>query len=251
MAEGQGGRTGAGIALRYASTADVHRDRLLDVPLGVLVRTKLRVSVGDQLPVTLELEKERVTIHADGEVRWATPLVNGALAGLALHPVSHRDGVQLDLLFGVRTAGPPPERPAPAALAGATAAGEARPLSVAVLQPNAVLRQALVSALSRLGREKGPWHVSVSSVADPYAFLDVLSLQPRGLGIVDCDPLGPAADALVTAIRSHGPWTRLPLILLSSSGRSRLEDSRTVLMRKPFEVKAFMDLAGILVAAGA
>ncbi|BDG06256.1 PilZ domain-containing protein [Anaeromyxobacter oryzae] len=252
-----------GIGLKYASATDVRRDRLADERHGVLVRTKLRLAVGDRTPVTIELEKERIAIQATGEIRWVTPLVNGALAGIALVPASHRDGVQLDLVFGVRSAGPAPERavPPPAPIAAAAAAALAPgavqrqavpeavpPLSVAMLQPNPVLRQALVAALGRFGREKGPWDVSVQATAEPDAFIEALSAEPRGLAIIDCDPLGAAVDPLVAAIRSHRAWERLPLILLSSDGRSRLEDGYAVFVRKPFEVKSFVNLAGILVA---
>ncbi len=250
-----------GIGLRYASAADVLRDRLAGERHGILVRTKLPLALGDRAPVTIDLEKERVTIRATGEVRWVTPLVNGALVGIVLVSASHRDGVQLDLVFGIRTAGSAPEHagPLPVRLAAAapaafgevgreSAPGPIRALSVAMLQPNLVLRQALGAALERLGREKGPWEMSVQSAAEPDTFLEALASEPRGLVVIDCDLLGAAVDPLVDAIRSHAAWERLPLILMSSDRRSSVEDSYAVFVRKPFEVKAFVNLAGILVA---
>lgn len=247
MASGDDEATRAGVALRYASAADACRDRLADVGRGLLVRTPLRVAVGERLPVTLALEKERVTIHAVGEVRCATPLMNGALAGLALDPVTHRDGVQLDLLFGIRTAGPAPTRPGSATSAG-PASGD-RPLSVAVLLADPDQRDALGGALSRFERERGPRSVSAAWTETPRAFFDALSDEPRGLAIVDCDPLGPVAGAIVANIRRHAPWARLPVILLSSDARSPLEDRRAVFLRKPFEEEAFVALSEILTAA--
>jgi hypothetical protein len=245
------------VALRYASAADVRRDRLPDVPRGLLVRARFPVALGDRIPVTIELEAERVTIRASGAVRWVTPLVSVALTGLELEAASHRDGVQLDLAFGIRTAGPAPERhpvlpppPMPASPTPAPAT-PARPLSVAMLQPNAVVRQALVNALGRLGREQGGFTVAVEATAVADDFLRSLAAEPRALAIIDCDGLGPAVDPLLTAIRSHEGWERLPLILLVSEGRSRFEDGHAVVLRKPFETKAFVDLASILVAASA
>jgi hypothetical protein len=259
MAAGQVVSVPSGLVLRYASAADVRRDRLPDVKHGVLLRTKLRLEVGDRPPVTLELEKERITIQATGDVRWVTPLLQGSIVGVALVPATHRDGVQLDLVFGVRTAGPPPERielappapiPTPLPEARAAPVPEGR-LSVAMLQPNPVLRQVLAGALTRFGREKGPWDVAVDTAGDAETFLATLAAEPRRLAIIDADALGNGTEPLLATMRRDAATRRLPVIILSSEGLSRLEDSHAVSMRKPFEMKAFLDLTGILVAAGA
>jgi hypothetical protein len=254
------------LVLRYARAADVRKDQLGDERHGLLLRTRAPLRQGDRVKVVVELAHEKLTLRVAGEVRWVTPLISGALAGIALVPGSHRETVQLDVLFGRRTAGPAPEtavagavsaapprpRPeAPGAEAEAEAApGARRPLAVAMLQPNGVLRQVLENALHRFGQEQGGWDVSVEAHGEADAFLEALAARPRGLAIVDCDVLGPAAEPLVAAIRSHDAWARLPLILLSSSGGSRLEDGWAVYLRKPVAMKAFVDLAGILVGRG-
>jgi hypothetical protein len=250
------------LVLRYARAADVRKDQLGDERYGLMVRTQEPLRKGDRLNVVVELAQEKLTLRVAGEVRWVTPLIRGALAGVALVPGSHRETVQLDLLFGRRSAGPTPETAVAAATAAAVAApprvapqaepvpGTRRPLSVAMLQPDRVLRQVLENALHRFGQEQGGWDVTVEAHGEADAFLEALAARPRGLAIVDCDVLGAAADALVAAIRSHDPWARLPLILLSSSGGSRIEDGLAVYLRKPVAMKAFADLAGILVGRG-
>lgn len=254
----------AELALRYDRAADVSRDRLGEVRHGLLVRTRVPLQAGDRPRVVVELAHEKITLRLDGEVRWVTPLVNGALVGVGLVPSSHRDEVQLDLLFGHRTAGGPPRMPPPAAVgpvAAATAAtvaaapaltpaprAAATPLSVAMLQPNAVLRQVLVNALSRFGKERGGWDVSVEARPDAEGFLEILSARERGLAVIDCDVLGAAVEPLLVAIRSHDAWRRLPLVLLASDARTRLEDTHAVFLEKPVVMKSFVDLVGILVA---
>lgn len=241
----------AEIAVQYARGADVRKDQLGDERHGLIVRTRAAYAPGDRPRVVIDLAQEKFTLRVTGEVKWVTPLITGALVGVALHAGSHRETVQLDVLFGRRTAGPAPEpaaapEPAPAA----TPRREGRPLSVAMLQPNGVLKTVLVNALSRFGQERGGWDVSVDAHAEPDGFLEALAAKPRGLAIIDCDPLGVAAEPLVAAIRSHHAWERLPLILLSSDGDARMADGHAVYLRKPVAMKAFVDLAGILVGHG-
>lgn len=233
------------IALRYASAAAARRDQLHDVATGLLVKVRAALAPGERVDVAIELGEERVTLRAEGVVRWATPLVSGALAGVELLPGSHRVGVQLDVLFGRRTAGPAPE-PAPA---GGARVERERTLSVAMLQPNPVFRRVLAQALERLGREEGGWAVRVEAVGDADAFLAALSAGSHALAVVDCDPLGAAVEPLVHAVRSHVDWQRLPIILLVSSDGYRVDDPLVTLVRKPVATRTFVDLARMLVAA--
>jgi hypothetical protein len=287
----------AGVTLRYASSEAARRDRMGDVDYGLLARTAVPLQLGDRPEVTIELAEERVTVRVPGEVRWLTPLVNGVLAGLVLSPRTHRDEVQLDLLFARRNAGtfrepaltvpampampaltPAPGRtaipahtpvpgrlpaiaapaltprpfPALTPLPGITAAvapAGPREISVAMLQPNPVLREMLSQALARFAREKGGWTLSIEAVGETEPFLEALAAHRRTLAIIDCDPVGAAVEGLVASIRSHHGWERLPLILLSSVGVARFDDARSVFVKKPIAIKSFVDLASVLVGA--
>jgi CheY-like chemotaxis protein len=237
-----GGAGREAISIRYASMEAARRDRLADVPSGLIVRARQPLRRGDAVAVRLELEKEGAALDLDGEVLWLTPLLAGALAGVRLSARAHRTQVQLDVLFGHRTAGPPREPPRMPEPASAPRAGP-RALSIALLEPNPVFRTVLANALARLGHG---WDVTVAAAERPDELLAALGSEPRALAIVDCDVLGVAADALLHAIRSHEGWERLPVILLGAAGRATLQDPFAVFMKKPFETKPFLDLVRIL-----
>lgn len=231
------------ITLRYASAADARRDRLADVARGVIARMRFVVREGEVLPAHIELEREKVRIELSARVRWATPLATGSLAGLELEGASPREDVQLDLLLGIRTA----SRAAEPALESASripAPGLPR-LSVAMLQPNRVLREVLSSALVRFARDGNGWDLQLDAVATVDAFLTAMAGRRRNLAIVDCDGIASAVDPLVDAVRSHSEWARLPMILLSRTRSARLE-GRTVTMQKPVAMKALLHTTGLL-----
>ena len=77
-------------------------------------------------------------------------------------------------------------------------------LSVAMLQPNRVLREVLSSALVRLARDGNGWDLQLDAVATVDAFLAAMASRRRNLAIVDCDGIGAAADAA----RRRGPLAR-------------------------------------------
>jgi hypothetical protein len=236
----------AAIVLRYPSAVEARRDRLPDVPRGVIARTRVAVREGEERPVRIELEREKVILEVRGRVRWATPLATGALAGLELAAPARREEVQLDLLLGIRTASRPLD---PAHLfgngAGVTPSALPR-LSVAMLEPNRVLREVLASALVRFARDGNGWDLQLEAVATLDAFLHAMTERRRNLAVVDCDQMPSAADPLVDAVRSHAEWARLPMVLLSSSRSARLEDRYTVTMQKPVTMKSLLHTTGIL-----
>lgn len=236
--------TDAVITLRYPSAAELRRDQLPDVAKGVIARTKAAIRQGDLVPLRIELARERLTLQIRARVRWATPLASGTLAGLELLGDSRRDDVQIDLLLGLRSASRPPE---PAAGSVTPRVPPALPrLSIALLEPNRVLREVLASALVRFARDGKGWDLQLDEVATTEAFLAAMAARRRDLAIVDCDGLGPATDPLLDAIRSHSEWSRLPVVLLSRTRSARLEERYTVTMQKPVAMKALLQTTGLL-----
>lgn len=241
---GDGSPGNAVITLRYPSATEARRDRLPDVPRGVIARTRVAVREGEERPVRIELEREKVTLDARCRVRWATPLAHGALAGLELVGPSPREDVQLDLLLGIRTAS---RNGAAAVGAENGVAPLALPrLSVALLETNRVLREVLTSALVRFARDGNGWDLQLDAVPNMDAFMQAMSDRRRNLALVDCDGIGTAADPLVDAVRSHADWARMPLVLLSRTRSARLEDRYTVTMQKPVAMKSLLYTTGIL-----
>ncbi|HEX9401377.1 MAG TPA: hypothetical protein VF912_14810 [Anaeromyxobacter sp.] len=233
------------LTLRYGCADDARRDRLPDVERGVIARLKVVVHEGDVVPARIELAREKVAIDVRARIRWVTPLARGALAGLELEGPSRREEVQIDLLLGIRSASRPADA-AYAALLPLIAAPALPRLSVAMLQPNRVLREVLSSALVRLGRDGNGWDFQLDAVGTVDAFLAAMADRRRNLAVVDCDGIASAADALVDAIRSHAEYARLPLVLLSRSRTGRLEDRYTVTIQKPVAMKSLLHTTGIL-----
>jgi hypothetical protein len=236
----------AGIVLRYPSAGEARRDRLPDVPRGVIARTTVAVREGEQRPVRIELEREQVTLEVRGRVKWATPLATGALVGLELEAPSPRVEAQLDLLLGIRTASRPLDPAHLFGKGGAVTPSALPRLSVAMLEPNRVLREVLSSALVRFARDGNGWDLQLEAVATVDAFLHAMSERRRNLAVIDCDGVVAAAEPLVDAVRSHAEWARLPMVLLSSSHTARLVDSHTVTMLKPVAMKSLLHTTGIL-----
>ena len=245
-APGQEPAVVASLTLTYRSSAEIARDRLPQLPRGLLARTGERVRVGDAVDVALRAERDALVIRARGEVRWVTPLATSSLVGLALQGTSGDDTARLDQLLG-----------APAALgAAAPALTPAIPLaatpflSVAMLQPNVVLRQILASALERLAAGLGErWALKLEACATPEGFLASMASRRRQLAIIDCDAVRGAEEPLVDAIRSHEGYAKLPVVLLSSHRAARLEDRWAVTMQKPLTVKSFLHTTELLLRA--
>jgi CheY-like chemotaxis protein len=225
------------LALTYAAAADVRRDRLPDVRRGVIARVPERLAEGDEVTVALRFEREGLTVAAIGRVRWATPLARACLVGLELAGATHRDDVQLDLLFGLRAAG--------GGAAGSRAAAPERALPIALLQPSAVLGGVVACALRRFAREQG-WDLRLEVTRDGAALLAALSARPPRLVVVDCDRAGGGVDPLLDAIRAHGERARLPVVLLSAVRSPRLEDPRAVTLGKPVAMKALVHTVDLL-----
>ncbi|ACG73747.1 conserved hypothetical protein [Anaeromyxobacter sp. K] len=240
---GAEGMEGEEIGLAYGSATAARRDAVPQLEHGLLVRTRAPVTPGDWLRVRLVLAQERVELHLAGEVRWATPLASGAIAAVELRPASHRDRVQLDLLFQRRTAGAAPEPPAPG---DARAAG---PLTAALFAPDPLLRAGLAAALEALGRAGGR-AVEVAAPPDPAALLRALAATPHGLAVLDCDAVGAAAAPLLAALRGHPGCARLPVILIAASGTSDAEDAHAVVLARPVDLRRFGELAAALLGAG-
>jgi CheY-like chemotaxis protein len=242
------------LTIRYQSEAGLLRDRLNDVPRGLMARVLEPVATGDRVDLWIQVVRAGIAISARGTVLWTMPLTKGTLAGLALETTNSREGAQLDALLGPCNAPPQAAPSASSAPAAPTVEdvpgrdkGEARHLSVLMLQPNTVLREVLSSALGRLARDAAaPWVLEIDQAATPEAFLSASETRPRGLAVVDCDGLDIGPDDLLSALRSREQAARLPVIFLSESRSARLEDRRTVTMRKPVTMKAFVQTAGIL-----
>lgn len=238
-----GGRPRVSLVLRYASAADVWRDRLPDLPRGLLARTVERLSRGDVVQLQLDIRREGAKVFARGRVAWVSPLAKASLIGLELEGVTHRDDVQIDLMLGLRGQ-PPTDDPACAPGEGPLVTpipvAPQRRLDVAMLQPNGVLRGVIAGALARWARERSRWDLRVHAVPDTAQFLSSVTARRPRLGIVDCDAISRAADPLLDAVRSSDEVGRTPLILLSELRSARLEDRYTVTMRKPVAMKALL-----------
>lgn len=230
----------ATIELTYARADDVRRDRLRDVPRGLMARCPAPLHPGDAALVRIDVTRERASASALGVVRWATPLARGSLVGLEIEGVTHRDTVKLDLLLGIRIAGSLDDLAAGEPIEGP-------PISVTMLQPNGVLRQVIQSALERFASEKaGGAALRLEAAQDVPTFVAAVSARRPDLAIIDCDGIADEADPIVDAVRSHEPSRRTPVILLSSERSPRVEDRYTVTMRKPLAMKAFLTTAGLL-----
>jgi hypothetical protein len=239
----------ATIHLRYPSALEARRDRLPDVPRGVIARTRSGVREDEVLPVRIQLQRENVTIEARARVRWATPLATGTLVGLELQGPSRREEVQLDLLLGIRSTARP-EVAADVALKQVAVPAMPR-LSVAMLETGRVLREVLTSALARFARDGSGWDLQLEAAGTPDAFLEAMASRRRNLAVIDCDGIGDAAaDALLDTIRSHAEWARIPVVLLSRSRAARVQDRHTVTMNKPVAMKALLHTTALLLKGG-
>jgi hypothetical protein len=175
-----------------------------------------------------------------------TPLASSSLVGLALSGTTSADGERLDLLLGA----PPALGAAAPALTPAIPFAATPFLSVAMLQPNVVLRQILATALERLATRLGEtWALKLDACATPDGFLASMATRRRQLAVVDCDAVRGAVVPLHDAIRSHEGYERLPLVLLSSHRTARLEDPWAVTMQKPLTVKSFLHTTELLLRA--
>jgi CheY-like chemotaxis protein len=227
------------LTLQYKTVEAVRRDRLPDVPRGLIIRTTEQVVAGESASLWLEVAQDGLAIAANATVLWTAPLAAGALVGLEIAGASRGDAQHIEQLLPVQESRP---RATPVPAEAGT-----RRLSVLVLQPNPVLRQVLAGTLSRFTRaRRGRWKLDLEVVADPQAFVVAAADRMRHLGIMDCDGLGLGPDSVVDAVRSHDPTERLPLIVLSETVSARVQDRRTVTMRKPVAMKALMHTTGIL-----
>lgn len=237
----------AAIALTYASAALIARDRLPQLENGLLARTTAEVAVGQRVDVRIEARLEAMEIRAQGEVRWVTALATSRLVGLSLRGAAETDRRALDQVL--HAAGPAGAVTAPA-MTPAVPFGAASVLSVAMLQPNPVLREVLASALQKLTAGMGErWTLRLEATDRPAGFLSAISDRVRHLAVLDCDAAPGACDALVDAIRSHEVYRRLPIVLLSGARPAKLEDRFAVTMQKPLSVKSFLHTTGLLLRA--
>jgi hypothetical protein len=232
-----GAPPGAGIVLRYARVADARRDRLREFPRGIMARTTVPVRAGERIPVRIEVEEGSASISARGEVSWVRPIAAGTVAGLSLFGDSHRDEVKLDLLLGLRPIG--------AAVAEPRAVASGATLSVTMLQPNPVLRQVLVGALERFARERSGAALRVETAVDAASFVAAVTERHPDLAIIDCDGIAGAVEPLLGAVRS-GASGRVPVIIFSDERSPRLQDRRTITMRKPVWMKGLLDTVDLL-----
>ncbi len=234
------------IQLVYASAAEVGRDRLPQLPRGLLARTQSRVHVGDTVEVAIQTQRESLRVRARGEVRWVTALARSSLVGMALDGLTPEDVAQLDQLLCAPAAG---ALSAPA-LTPVIPYAAAPVLAVAMLQPNPVLRQVLASTLEKLAGKLGErWVLKLEACSTPDCFLAAMASRQRQLAVVDCDAVCGAEEALIDAIRSHEMYRKLPIVLLSKSRTARLEDPYAVTMQKPLTVKSFLHTTELLLRA--
>ncbi len=232
----------AALALAYRCAADVRRDRLADFPRGILARTREPPLPGDEVDVRILLEREKVTASALGVVRWVTQFAEESMVALEIWGIEHRDDVKLDLMLGIRSAGP-----AESEQRAARPRAAAQALTVTMLEPDPVLGQVIANALQRFAKEKeGFGELQLETVADAPSFVAAVAAHRPGLAVIDCDALPGGADPLVAAIRSLEQSKRVPLILLSDARAPRLEDPSAVTMQKPVGMKAFLHTADLL-----
>lgn len=238
---------GTTIQLSYRTAAEIARDHLPQLPLGLLARTQVDVATGDVVDVLIEARADSITIRARGEIRWVTRLATSRLVGMTLTGATDADRdhliTWLDAPSGLGAAMTP-------ALTPALGFAHAPVLAVAMLQPNAVLRQILASALAKVPARLGErWSLKLDASASADGFLSAMSSRPRQLAVIDCDALPDAGDALVAALRSHAGYEKLPLVLLSGRRTARLEDRHAVTMQKPLAVKSFLHTTELLLRA--
>ncbi len=231
------------LLLTYACADDVRRDRLRDLPRGLLARTSDPLAPGDAVQVRIAVEREKATVSASAVVRWVTPLAKGSIVGMDLKGAEHRDDVKLDLLLGIRGARDDDERLA-------VGSGSDLPaLTVALLQPNRVLRQVIANALERFARDKEGGRLRIDAVGDGPSFVTAVAAHRPDLAVIDCDGVAGCADPLMHAVRLRESSQHVPVILLSGARSPRLDDRYTVTMQKPVAMKAFLDTADLLLAS--
>lgn len=235
------------ISLSYRTAAEIGRDRLPQLTSGLLARTQETVEVGDAVDVVIEAKAEAITVRASGEVRWVTRLATSRLVGMVLAGATPEDREHLDRFLDAPSALGASMTPA---LTPALRYTPAPVLAVAMLQPNAVLRQILSSALAKVAGNLGEkWSLKVDACATPGGFIASLASRTRQLAVIDCDAVGGAEEALIDGIRSHEGYQKLPLVLLSGLRTARLEDRFAVTMQKPLTVKAFQHTTELLLRA--
>lgn len=235
------------IELDYDTAEEVGRDRLPDLPRALLARTQLLVRVGETVDVVIRTRREELLVHARGRIAWVTRLARSSLVGMTLDGVTPEDGEHLDRLLCSSASIGAKEGPA---LTPALPFAPAPVLAVAMLQPNAVLRQILGSALEKVAAKLGErWTLKLEACATPDEFLAAMASRRRQLAVVDCDALAGAVEPLIDAIRSHEVYERLPVVLLSGNRTARLEDRFAVTMQKPLTVKSFLHTTELLIRA--
>lgn len=235
------------IGLTYRTAAEVGRDRLPQLPNGLLARTQAAVENGELVEVVIEAKAEGITVRACGEVRWMTRLATSRLVGMVLTGATPEDRDHLERFLeapsGIAAAMTPTLTPA-------LRFAPAPVLSVAMLQPNVVLRQILSGALEKVAGKLGErWTLKLDACATAESFLASMASRQRQLAVIDCDAVGGAEEALVDAIRAHDGYARLPLVLLSGLRTARLEDPFAVTMQKPLTVKSFLHTTQLLLRA--
>lgn len=231
------------IELKYRAAAEIARDRLPQLPCGLIARTQAEVAVGDVVDVVIEAKAESITVQAWGEIRWVTRLAASRLVGMALTGATHDDREHLSTFLDSPSSIGPATTPA---LTPTLRISPAPVLAVAMLQPNVVLRQILAAALEKVPARLGTrWSLKLDACATAESFLSSMSSRPRQLAVIDCDALAGAEDAFVGAIRARAGQERLPLVLLSRH-RARLEDRFAVTMQKPLTVKSFLHTTELL-----
>lgn len=235
------------VELTYASVALIGRDRLPQLPRGLLARTTAPVAVGDAVTVSIEARLEAITIRARGEVHWVTSLATSKLVGLSLVGESDDDRENLEQVLDGAAGGAAMTPALTPMLAPVLRFSAAPVLSVAMLQPNPVLRHILGGALAKVTARLGErWTLKLESCTNPDCFLASMASRQRQLAIIDCDAFAGSVDALVDAIRSHEYYQRLPIVLLSGDRPARLEDRFAVTLQKPLTVKSFLHTTELL-----
>lgn len=232
------------IELTYAAAPVMGRDRLPQLPNGLLARTGAAVSVGDTVNVSIFWKLEGITIRARGVIHWITQLATSKLVGMTLQGETETDRDRIEHVLSVPSGVGAAMSPA---MTPSLPFAAVPVLSVAMLQPNRVLRQILAAALEKLtGRLGERWTLKLEACADPDRFLTSLSDRVRHLAVIDCDAVRGAEEPLIDAIRSHDAYAKLPLVLLSSHRPARLEDGRAVTLQKPLTVKSFLHTTELL-----
>jgi hypothetical protein len=235
------------LELTYATAAEIGRDRLPQLPCGLLARTQAEVAVGEVVDVVIEAKAESITVRARGEIHWVTRLATSRLVGMVLTAATPEDREHLDRFLD------PPSTMGAAmtpALTPVLRYAPAPVLAVSMLQPTVVLQQILAGALEKVaGRLGEKWSLKLDSCATADRFLASLASRPRQLAVIDCDVIPGAEDGLMHAIRSQEGYQKLPIVLLSGHRAARMEDRFAVTMRKPLDVKSFLHTTELLLRA--